>query len=399
MDRGPADGQLQGILLPPPAQKKHKTAAVVAGFCIGAVTVIGLLVAFFIAIKMMLKRRVSGSAQPMAASAVASHAGDDDSVTAASVVSDGKAVIKKAEQGIQVGKSGSLIFCAGETQVYTLEQLMRASAEMLGRGTVGTTYKAVLDNHLIVSVKRLDSSKMGGISKETFDRHMEAVGNLRHPNLVPMRAFFQAKEERLLIYDYQPNGSLFSLIHGTRSARAKPLHWTSCLKIAEDVAQGLAFIHQASRLVHGNLRSSNVLLGADFEACLTDYCLLTLVEPSSLDDTDSGYKAPETRKSSRRATTKSDVFGFGVLLLELLSCRPPSQQPFLVATDLASWVRSVREEEESEESRLEMLIDIAIVCISPSPEQRPTMWQVLKMIQEVKETEMGDHEVETNLFS
>lgn len=115
---------------------------------------------------------------------------------------------------MQVAKSGSLVFCAGEAQVYTLDQLMRGSAEMLGKGTMGTTYKAVLDNRLIVSVKRLDAVKLAGVTQEVFERHMESVGGLRHPNLVPLRAYFQAKEERLLVYDYQPNGSLFSLIHG-----------------------------------------------------------------------------------------------------------------------------------------------------------------------------------------
>ena len=80
---------------------------------------------------------------------------------------------------------------------------------------MGTTYKAVLDNRLIVTVKRLDAAKMAvGPSKEMFDSHMESVGGLRHPNLVPLRAYFQAREERLLIYDYEPNGSLFSLVHG-----------------------------------------------------------------------------------------------------------------------------------------------------------------------------------------
>lgn len=120
----------------------------------------------------------------------------------------------KRVQGMHVGRSGSLVFCAGEAQVYTLDQLMRASAELLGRGTIGTTYKAVLDNRLIVTVKRLDSGKLAGNSVEIFEQHMESVGGLRHPNLVPLRAHFQAREERLLIYDYQPNGSLFSLIHG-----------------------------------------------------------------------------------------------------------------------------------------------------------------------------------------
>jgi serine/threonine protein kinase len=74
---------------------------------------------------------------------------------------------------------------------------------------------------------------------------------------------------------------------GSRSARAKPLHWTSCLKIAEDVAHGLAYIHQVSSLVHGNLKSSNVLLGRDFEACVTDYCLAFLTDSSLIEDPDS----------------------------------------------------------------------------------------------------------------
>lgn len=113
-----------------------------------------------------------------------------------------------------LGKSGCLIFCAGEAPGYNLEQLMKASAEMLGRGSVGATYKAVLDTRLILCVKRLDAGRIGLAGKEDFERHMEAVGRLRHPNLVPLRAYFHAKEERLLVYDYQPNGSLFSLLHG-----------------------------------------------------------------------------------------------------------------------------------------------------------------------------------------
>lgn len=119
--------------------------------------------------------------------------------------------VKRAE----VAKSGSLVFCAGEAHLYTLDQLMKGSAELLGRGCLGTTYKAVLDNRLMVTVKRLDAEKMAAhATKEVFERHMESVGGLRHPNLVPLRAYFQAKQERLIIYDFQPNGSLFSLIHG-----------------------------------------------------------------------------------------------------------------------------------------------------------------------------------------
>ncbi|GAV81345.1 Pkinase domain-containing protein/LRR_1 domain-containing protein/LRR_8 domain-containing protein, partial [Cephalotus follicularis] len=296
----------------------------------------------------------------------------------------------KRVQGMQVAKSGNLVFCPGESQLYCLDQLMRASAELLGRGSVGTTYKAVLDNRLIVCVKRLDATKLAGTSKDVFQRHMESVGGLRHPNLVPLRAYFQAKEERLLIYDYQPNGSLSSLIHGSKSTRAKPLHWTSCLKIAEDVAQGLSYIHQAWRLVHGNLKSSNVLLGPDFEACIADYCLTALTSPPLMEDNPdaTAYKAPETRNANRQSTSKSDVYAFGILLLELLTGKHPSQHPFLVPKDTVQWVRSSREDDCGEDDRLIMLVEVAIACSLTSPEQRPTMWQVLKMFQEIKEAEL-----------
>ncbi|KAL5780200.1 hypothetical protein ACOSQ2_010937 [Xanthoceras sorbifolium] len=385
--------EVHGVELTQPGPKKHKRIAVIIGFASGVVVLIGSLVCFAMAVKNQKQKSNKGSTALITS---------DDAATAAQAAAMIQMELEneleqkvKRVQGMQVAKSGNLTFCAGEAQLYTLDQLMRGSAELLGRGTMGTTYKAVLDNRLIVCVKRLDAGKLAGTSKEIYERHMESVGALRHPNLVPLRAYFQAKEERLLIYDYQPNGSLFSLIHGSRSTRAKPLHWTSCLKIAEDVAQGLSYIHQAWRLVHGNLKSSNVLLGPDFEACLADYCLAALSDsPPENDPTNLTYKAPETRiASSHQATSKSDVYAFGVLLLELLTGKPPSQHPVLEPNEMLQWVTSTREDDAVEDDRLGMLLEVAMACISTSPEQRPTMWQVLKMLQEIKEavlTEDGE---------
>lgn len=165
------------------------------------------------------------------------------------------------------------------------------------------------------------------------------------------------------------------------------MHWTSCLKIAEDVAQGLSYIHQAWRLVHGNLKSSNVLLGPDFEACITDYCLSMLANPSTFhDDPDSSaYRAPETRNPNHQPSPKSDVYAYGILLLELLTGKPPAEHPFLAPSDMASWVKSLREDYGGEDNRMDMLLEVATTCSLTSPEQRPTMWQVLKMLQEIKE--------------
>ncbi|XP_059623917.1 probable inactive receptor kinase At5g67200 [Cornus florida] len=382
----------QGVVISPPSPKKHKRIGVIILLVIAILILIAAVLCCFVLIK---KRRHQMSSSKSTMSSP-ENANTDATNNNTLIIVENEPEVKEKTTQIQIQsvqqhreKSGTLVFCSGEAEMYTLEQLMRASAELLGRGTMGTTYKAVMDSRLIVSVKRVDAGKTAITTGEMFERHMELVGGLRHPNLVPVRAYFQAKQERLIIYDYQPNGSLFNLIHGSRSTRAKPLHWTSCLKIAEDVAQGLAYIHQASKLVHGNLKSSNVLLGADFEACLTDYCISVLADSSLIDDPDSaGYKAPEIRKSGRRTTAKSDVYAFGILLLELLTGKPPSQHPFLVPSDMPNWVRAMREDDIGEDEQLVMLVEVAGICSLTSHEQRPTMWQVLKMIQEMKESVM-----------
>ncbi|XP_015935229.1 probable inactive receptor kinase At5g67200 [Arachis duranensis] len=388
-----------------PYEKKRDRTAVIVGFSAGVVVLVASLVCFAVAVRR--QRRSSGGEENKKEGAIRSgYMGSDAAATAeaaaAMQVEQERELEEKVRRAQVVAKSGSLVFCAGEAQVYTLEQLMKGSAELLGRGCLGTTYKAVLDNRLIVTVKRLDAGKMGAhATKEVFERHMESVGGLRHPNLVPVRAYFQAKDERLVIYDYQPNGSLFSLIHGSRSSRARPLHWTSCLKIAEDVAQGLSYIHQAWRLVHGNLKSSNIILGPDFEACITDYCLTLLANPSDLhEDADSAaYRAPETRnpKHHHQPTPKSDVYSYGVLLMELLTGKSPSEVPFLVPNDMLSWVRSIRDDNGGDDSRMDMLLQVATTCSLTSPEQRPTMWQVLKMLQEIKEIVLLENNTELDL--
>ncbi|CAL9190915.1 unnamed protein product [Musa hybrid cultivar] len=304
---------------------------------------------------------------------------------------------------------GKLVFCGGAGEMYSLEELLRASAETLGRGTVGSTYKAVMESGFIVTVKRLkDASRPPA---EEFRRRMEELGRLHHPNLVPFRAYFHAKDERLLVYDYFPNGSLFSLIHGSRpSGSGKPLHWTSCLKIAEDVAAGLLYLHQTNPpTVHADLKPSNVLLGPDFESCLTDYGLIPSLLPASHDDLSAPspssssssssaaaavfYRAPESRLPNPAFTPLSDVYSFGVLLLELLTGKTPMHD--LVeerGADIPRWVRSVRKREKNDsgedpgpsEEKLTALLDIAVACVAVEAEKRPPTEEVLQMIREAR---------------
>lgn len=198
------------------------------------------------------------------------------------------------------------------------------------------------------------------------------------------------------------------LCAGSRSSsKGKPLHWTSCMKIAEDVAAGLVHLHQSS-IVHGNLKPSNVLLGPDFESCLTDYGLVPTLLPSNAELHSSSsllYRAPEVRGPHAHATSftpATDVYSFGVLLLELLTGRTPFQDLMeLHGDDIPSWVRAVREEERETESggesvsaggaeeKLTALINIAAMCVAADPTRRPTTVELLRMVREARAEAMS----------
>ncbi|KAL0343720.1 UNVERIFIED_CONTAM: putative inactive receptor kinase [Sesamum angustifolium] len=243
---------------------------------------------------------------------------------------------------------------------------MRASAELLGRGTIGTTYKAVMANSLIVSVKRLDACKTAITSAEEFEQHMETVGVLRHPNLVPVRAYFQAKQESPLVDQSVLQRILQFLALDGKWAPTRPLALLLPTIVVLTSTEIFLVLYEA--------RGSNM---AYFVGSNGD---------TPHDDPDfAGYRAPETRKSARRATPKSDVYAFGVLLLELLTGKPPSQHPFLAPPDMPDWVRAMRDDDSEDDMRLRMLVEVASICSLTSPEQRPTMWQVLKMITNIKE--------------
>ncbi|CAN8294330.1 unnamed protein product [Cochlearia groenlandica] len=386
----------------PKSKKKNKwkLIGIIAGSAAGGVLILVLLLTLLI-VCCRRKRRSKPQREDRKGKGIA----EGEATTSADAERD----IERKDRGFSwergdEGAVGTLVFLgAGDSSEtvmrYNMEDLLKASAETLGRGTLGSTYKAVMESGFIVTVKRLKNARYPRM--EEFKRHVEILGQLRHPNLVPLRAYFQAKEERLLVYDYFPNGSLFTLIHGTRATGSgKPLHWTSCLKIAEDLASALLYIHQNPGLTHGNLKSANILLGPDFESCLTDYGLSTLHDPDSAEETSAVslfYKAPECRDPRKASTQPADVYSFGVLLLELLTGRTPFQD--LVqeyGSDISRWVRAVREEEtesgeeptssgnEESEEKLQALLSIAMVCVTIQPENRPVMREVLKLVRDAR---------------
>ncbi|CAI9767047.1 unnamed protein product [Fraxinus pennsylvanica] len=297
---------------------------------------------------------------------------------------------------INAGKRG-LVFFGNIGWNFDLEDLLRASAEVLGKGTFGTAYKAVLETGLTVAVKRLRDVNMG---EKEFREKMEEIGKLNHENLVPLRAYYYNRDEQLLVYDYVPMGSLSTLLHGNKGAGRTPLNWETRVAIALGAAQGVSFLHsQGPKISHGSIKSSNILLTRSYEARVSDFGLAQLAGPNSTPNRVPGYRAPEVTDPCK-VSQKADVYSFGVLILELLTGKAPIHEE---GPNLPRWVESVVKDEctaevfdlellryQNIEENMVRLLQLAVDCAAQYPDKRPSMAEVTSKIEEIYRSSLHD---------
>ncbi|WCJ20115.1 Leucine-rich repeat protein kinase family protein [Euphorbia peplus] len=292
--------------------------------------------------------------------------------------------------GVQEAEKNKLFFFEGCHYSFDLEDLLRASAEVLGKGSYGTAYKAVLEDGTTVVVKRLKEVLAG---KKEFEQQMELIGRMgQHPNVMPLRAYYYSKDEKLLVYSYMPRGSFSALLHGNRGTGTSELDWNARLKICLGAAKGIAHIHSEDSVkgLHGNIKSSNIIVTSDLDGCISDVGLTPLMNfPSTISRT-IGYRAPEVLET-RKISQKSDVYSFGVVLLEMLTGKAPGREDVV---DLPRWVRSVVREEwtaevfdvelmkyQNIEEEMVHMLQIALVCVTKVQEMRPSMDEVVQMME------------------
>ncbi|KAM6578896.1 hypothetical protein CsatB_030733 [Cannabis sativa] len=327
-----------------------------------------------------------------------------DGVVEVHVPSSNRRNLDSSTQKGSDGGGGDLIMVNDEKGSFGLSDLMKAAAEVLGNGGLGSAYKAVMSFGLSVAVKRM--REMNRLGRDGFDAEMRRFGGLRHRNILTPLAYHYRREEKLLVSEYIPKGSLLYVMHGDRGTSHAELNWPTRLKIIQGIARGLGFLYTEFSnydLPHGNLKSSNVLLNHDHEPVLSDYAFHPLMSPTNAAQSMFAYKTPDYIKY-QRVSQKTDVYCLGILILEILTGKFPSQylNKGKGGIDIVQWVSSAHKIVERETELLDPeiasgnaansnavnqmieLLRVGTDCVESNPQERIDMKEAIRRIEEVQ---------------
>ncbi|CAF2068076.1 hypothetical protein Bca4012_086684 [Brassica carinata] len=293
----------------------------------------------------------------------------------------------------------------GQLKRFSLRELQVASdnfsnRNILGRGGFGKVYKGRLADGTLVAVKRLKEERTQG-GELQFQTEVEMISMAVHRNLLRLRGFCMTPTERLLVYPYMANGSVASCLRDRPESQA-PLDWPKRQRIALGSARGLAYLHDHCdpKIIHRDVKAANILLDEDFEAVVGDFGLAKLMDYKDTHVTTAvrgtiGHIAPEYL-STGKSSEKTDVFGYGVMLLELITGQRAFDLARLANDDdvmLLDWVKGLLKEKKLEalvdvdlqgnyiDEEVEQLIQVALLCTQSSPMERPKMSEVVRMLE------------------
>ncbi|CAL8997925.1 unnamed protein product [Prunus brigantina] len=293
----------------------------------------------------------------------------------------------------------------GQLKRFSLRELQVATdtfsnKNILGRGGFGKVYKGRLADGTLVAVKRLKEERTQG-GELQFQTEVEMISMAVHRNLLRLRGFCMTPTERLLVYPYMANGSVASCLRDRPEAQP-PLDWEIRKRISLGSARGLAYLHDHCdpKIIHRDVKAANILLDEEFEAVVGDFGLAKLMDYKDTHVTTAvrgtiGHIAPEYL-STGKSSEKTDVFGYGVMLLELITGQRAFDLARLANDDdvmLLDWVKGLLKDRRLEalvdadlngnynDDEVEQLIQVALLCTQGSPGERPKMSEVVRMLE------------------
>ncbi|KAK4262003.1 hypothetical protein QN277_027620 [Acacia crassicarpa] len=284
---------------------------------------------------------------------------------------------------------------------------------LLGEGGFGKVYKGWLDEKtltpskagsgIVVAIKKLNPESVQGFQE--WQSEVNFLGRLSHPNLVKLLGYCWDAEELLLVYEFMPKGSLENHLF-RRNPNIEPLYWNMRLKIAIGAARGLAFLHTSEKkVIYRDFKASNILLDGNYNAKISDFGLAKLGPSGGESHVTTrvmgtyGYAAPEY-VATGHLYVKSDVYGFGVVLLEMLTGlraldtkRPSGQQnlvdwvkPYLSSKRKLKTVMDARIQGQYTLKAASQAAKLALKCLQPDPKHRPSMKEVVEELEGIEES-------------